>query len=98
MGQEIDRGGGVGVRDLEHLEAIVGCASGIARIRLAQRLLISSDANATLISSQPCWARATPCAASSPIRPGNAIFGNPNSGISKPFVPFIPACSSLSLT
>src|SRR5216683_13379 len=38
MGEEIDRGGGIGVSDLEHLEPIVGRAPGIARIRLAQRL------------------------------------------------------------
>jgi len=38
MGEEIDRGGGIGVSDLEHLEPVVGRARGIARIRLAQRL------------------------------------------------------------
>src|SRR5258708_5882089 len=37
MGEEIDRGGGIGVRGLDDLEPVVGRAPGIARIGLTQR-------------------------------------------------------------
>src|SRR6266852_5008288 len=37
MGEEIDCGGGVGVRGLDDLEPVVGRAPGVARIGLAQR-------------------------------------------------------------
>src|SRR6266436_5798384 len=37
MGEEIDRGGGIGVRDLDDLEPVVGRAPSIARICLTQR-------------------------------------------------------------
>src|SRR5882757_8441208 len=37
MGEEIDRGGGIGVRDLDDLEPVVGRAPSIARIGLTQR-------------------------------------------------------------
>src|SRR5258708_20707121 len=52
---------------------------------------------AAFIFSQPSCARATPCPASSPNTPDNAILGNPNNGIPKPFAPFSPAFTSLSL-
>src|SRR5216683_140747 len=37
MGEEIDRGGGIGIRDLDDLKPVVGRAPAIARIGLTQR-------------------------------------------------------------
>src|ERR1700716_3356810 len=37
MDEEIYRGGGIGVRDLENLKSVVGRAAGVARIDFAQR-------------------------------------------------------------
>lgn len=38
MGEQIEREGGIGVRDFEHLEPVIGRDARVARVRFAQRL------------------------------------------------------------
>jgi len=92
MGEEIDRGGSIGVRDLDDLEPVVGRAPAITRV---SRSASAISPDVALIFSQPSCARATPCSASLPNTSGNPMLGIPNNGIPKPFVPFSPAFTSL---
>jgi hypothetical protein len=54
MGEEIDRGGGIGVRYLDDLEPVVGYALGIARIGLVQRFRHLSRRGLDLLAAFLC--------------------------------------------
>src|SRR5258705_588245 len=54
MGEEIDRGGGIGVRDLDDLEPVVGGAPAIARIGLTQRFRHLSRRGLDLLAAFLC--------------------------------------------
>src|SRR5258708_39594093 len=54
MGEEIDGGGGIGVRDLDDLEPVVGGAPAIARIGLTQRFRHLSRRGLDLLAAFLC--------------------------------------------
>src|ERR1700756_1507412 len=89
---ELERRGGIGLRDIDEFEPVVGRAPGVACVGLTQRLGEVPDR--TLIFPHRSCACATPRSATSP----NTFLENPNHGMPRLAPPFSPIFVSFSLT